>query len=235
MAIEFTNVNSQNVVYSTDPFTDLTTKTIVYWIDLDSFGDTSNGAGLMSKGAWVFYIATSSERLVYRDYFTGDLGTWATAINTMTTGKHLVAVAYDHSSAANDPVFYIDGASSATTEVNTPTGSFFSDAAYDLTFGGFTDGIPITFKSPDGKFLKILVYNRILAATEIADIYNSRGASYPRNGLVFCPQLIGAAGLQVFDGTTLAACNTIVDKCSGALGVPNGNPIARGETYLSVK
>ena len=235
MAIEFTNASSQNVVYSTDPFTDLTTKTIVYWIDLDSFGDTSTGAGLMSKGAWTFYIATSSERLVYKDYFSDFPGTWTTAINTMTTGKHLVAVSFDNSSAANNPVFYIDGSSSATTETSTPVGSFFSDAAYDLTFGGYTDLLPQTTKSIGGKFMKILVYNRILTPAEVLDIYTSRGASYPRNGLVFCPQLIGAAGLQVFDGTTLAACNTIVDKCSGALGVPNGNPIARGETYLSVK
>jgi hypothetical protein len=148
----------------------------------------------------------------------------------MTTGKHLIVVTYDGGATTNDPIIYIDGVSSAVTESSTPVGTYGAEANIDISLGAYSGGT----KSHDGKTFLDLMYNRILTPDEVLDIYNSRGASYPRNGLVFCPMLYGAKGLSDFSGT-LAAGNTILDKCSGAYGVPTGNPIAVPETFLMIK
>jgi hypothetical protein len=78
------------------------------------------------------------------------------------------------------------------------------------------------------------IYNRILSPAEILDAYNSRLAIPNYNGLVFAPDLRGAAG-GVVDGATLAAGNVIRDHISGASGVPNGSPVLVADNYLNYK
>lgn len=235
MAIDFSNASAQNISFGVTPASNLDQISIVVWMDLDSFGDTSTGAGMFTKGTHSFYVGTLNERLIYRDYFSGAAGTWATANNTVIAGERLFIVTFDRSSASNDPIFYIDGVASATSETDTPSGSKQDDAAYSLYIGGYTDGLPASTKSPDGKIRDFRIYNRILTPAEALQIYNARGRDNIRSGLVFCPIPFGATGLQAFDGATLAAGNTIIDPCSGTAGVPAGNPVGAGEIFLSVR
>jgi hypothetical protein len=79
-----------------------------------------------------------------------------------------------------------------------------------------------------------LTYNRILTPAEILDAYNSRLAIPNYNGLVFAPDLQGAAG-GVADGSTLAAGNVVRDHISGVSGVPTGSPVLRADNYLNYK
>ena len=53
-------------------------------------------------------------------------------------------------------------------------------------------------------------------------------------GVEFMPVLDGAAGLTVFDGTALAAANTIIDPISGVSGVPAGSPVGRGNVLTNI-
>ena len=234
MAIEFSNTAQQRVTFSSTVGA-LPQKSIVIWIDLESFGDTTNQASLLSRShpslpiSWYTAIYTGSERFVLAVDASGLGGVWATNNNAVTTGNHLLVATYDGTSVANDPAFYIDGVSVAVNELQTPSGTVSTEANHDFILGGF-----YTTKSHDGKILLPATYNRIITPAEVAGIWNSKG-KLPRNGLVFCPYMIGAKGLQAFDGATLAAGNTIVDPCSGAVGVPNGDPIGVAESYLSLK
>lgn len=227
MAIDFTNTSNQLINFG-DVASGLSQKSISFWVNLDSFGDTSNPATIISKGSsnWYIYFGTSTETIkLYRDFAILG-GLWTSANNTVTTGIHHYAITYDESSTANNPIIYIDGVSTSVTETVPPYGTLVVDTGNDLVLG-----YP-SAKSIDGKLSDIRIYNRILTADEVLAIYNARGRDNIRNGLVFCPFLKGAKGLQAFDGATLAAGNTIVDPCSGAVGVPAGNPVGVGETYL---
>lgn len=227
MAIEFNNTLGQRIDFGNEPLTDLAQKTIVAGFSLDSFGDGTNPALFISKGLWYPYLATSSEKIIFmQDFYPSSSGGWSTPNNSIDVGENLVVVKYDNSLTTNDPVILINNVAQAITEFGTPSGTARSDADWPLAIG-HPNG-----RSIDGKVRLLLIYNRILTAEESTRIHVSRGRDFPRDGLVFCPFLVGAAGLQAFDGATLAAGNTIVDPCSGAVGVPYGDPVGVGETYL---
>lgn len=169
-------------------------------------------------------------RLVVDGWTTTD-GIWTWAYPS-TGVEHHLAVSYDGSLTTNDPELYIDGVVQGRTETLTPAGTWpDSGTDYNIFVGGLHDGLgTLGF---DGRILSFLVYNRILSASEIADAYNSKLAIPTYRGLVFAPLLCGAAGLQTFDGATLAAGNVLKDNVFGFSGVPSGSPIGRGDIYLT--
>ena len=238
MAIDFTAVNNQKI----------------------NFGAVSAVRGLTNKSVsvWVYQDAYTNGRVVHLsptdntvdEFFSMDLNTvengtvgftagwstspyvglWRTATGVVPTGGwYHIVVTYVNSSTANDPIIYVNGVAKATSEEYTPAGTSLTGTnnIMAIGYGGTAASNPI-----DGRVSDVRVYNRILTADEVLAIYNARGRDNIRNGLVFCPFLKGAAGLQAFDGATLAAGNTIVDPCSGAIGVPAGSPVGVGETYL---
>jgi len=240
MAISFDTAGDR-VEFDTDAIYNLTQKTIVGTINangLDSFENTAVAGFIISFFNSSGYGVGVEDNAVYGNvnalYFfqttTVQTGAWTSPQNSIAAGGEIAfAISYDKGSTSNDPIFYINGAPVATTEISAPTGSFTETNTANAIIGTINDGGYYTF---DGIIRDIRIYNRILTAAEIAQIYSARGRDNIRNGLVFCPFLNGAAGLQVFDGATLAAGNTIVDPCSGAVGVPAGNPVGVGETYL---
>lgn len=210
----------------------LTSKTLMMWINPDDFG-----AGYEP---FLIYSATTTEELnsfstvittgkfgwVAR--FSTTNGVWLTSTATLTAGAwNHVAITYNGSATTNDPLFYLNGANVTTTETSTPVGTYRAGTTTDVHIGSLTSGSNL-----DGKTASCLVYNRILSAAEILDAYNSKLAIPDWRGLVFAPNLSGAAGIQTFDGATLGASNTIADQVSGALGTPSGDPVGRGDTYL---
>jgi hypothetical protein len=160
-------------------------------------------------------------------FHASHVGEWTSAggVIGLNTLYHIV-VNYDSSSTSNNPTVTVNGVDVSLTEYGTPSGAYTESSNLWIGSG---------YRSIIGDTLSYKRYDRFLTSAEILDMYNSRGASYPRNGLVFCPVLYGAKGLHVFDGATLTTSNLIVDPCSGATGVPTGSPVAVGETYLSIK
>lgn len=240
MAIDFTAVNGQKINFGAVPAVrGLTNKSISVWVYQDAYTDgrvvnlyptdaTADEAffiDLNKTGNGDVYFAAGWSTLPY-------IGAWDTAAAAVPTGGwYNIVVTYVNSSTANDPIVYVNGAVVATSEAVTPGGTLLSGTNNILAIGyGGAASNPI-----DGRISDVRVYNRILTPAEILQIYSARGRDNIRYGLVFCPFLYGAAGLQAFDGASLAAGNTIVDPCSGAVGVPTGNPIGVGETYLMVR
>jgi hypothetical protein len=187
-------------------------------------------ANIVAQGIGMDYQTTGTRFRFYYNYWNTTGGHWGITAPATDSLKHY-AVTYDSNSTSNNPLIYVDGVSQTVTETQTPSGAYFTPpASYNFLLGNYYEVTGIPFNGFENDFL---IYNRILSATEIAEAYNSRLAIPNRNGLVFAPHLSGAAGLTTFDGSTLAAGNTIADQVSGALGVPAGSPVGRADTYLT--
>jgi hypothetical protein len=248
MSIEMTAVATpQNVAFSSiNAARNLANKTIMGWVTLDAY-DPANLTNLVDIRKLTSADTTSEQFFIRMGASPGDIfsfvadwttnaGQWNMAADALPIGgKHHFAWTYNNSSASNDPVGYIDGASKALSEVSTPSGSYKSGIDNALHLGGSTTSGVSALYSYDGKLYSVLVYNRILSASEILEAYQSKLAIPFYRGLVFAPMLVGAKNVQTFDGAVLAAGNTLVDSINGAVGTPNGSPIGRADTVLTFK
>jgi len=234
MAINFVNGSSLKYTNPTAVL-NLATKTVTGWIQITG----NNTAGFPHV---IFLIdnagVSTFEFLVYRDATYNSItvsqnaatsgGLWFSNQSLALNTPYRIVITYDNSLAANDPIIYLNGVAQSLDSDTNPVGAVTSETGLDAYIGGY---------ATVNEYSRIIihdqrVYNRIWTAAEVALDYSARGRDNIRNGLVSCPFLNGAAGLQAFDGATLVAGNTIVDPCSGAVGVPAGNPVGVGETYL---
>lgn len=203
------------------------------WMEIDSLPVSGSRA--------IFYKTNSDgsvvdERIAFAStslqFFTERSitdGTWQYS-SAIPTGIVLLCITYDDSSVSNDPTIYINGSSVTVVESTTPSGTLNSNTYWSLGDKPAAGAIV----SIVGEMLSFCVYNRILSAAEIADAYNSRLAIPTYRGLVFAPNLAGAAG-GVGDGSALSSTNYIIDPISGAQGTPSGSPVLRAETYLTLE
>jgi hypothetical protein len=192
-----------------------------------------NPAGTNTNERYLLQLNATNDAKNFAYFKTSTVnvgGEWRSNSNTvpLNTVTH-IAVTHNFSSINNDPLFYVNGASATVNEQNTPSGDWRNTGATNCYLGG-RSGINAYY----GTLYNITIYNRVLSAAEILDAYNSRLAIPSYNGLVFAPDLRGAAG-GVGDGSTLAAGNVIRDHISGASGVPAGSPVLRADTYLNYK
>lgn len=159
----------------------------------------------------------------------GSIKIWVTTDPTTANVVHHFAVTYDASDPSNDALIYIDGASvSVDTGGDIPTGTYTPGEG--ILLGMRRDG-----QTPfQGTIYEARYYNRILTAAEIAEIYSARRIDdgVARDGLVFHAPLLGAAGLQTFDGAMLGASNVVKDRIAGVAGTPSGNPVGRADTVI---
>jgi type II secretory pathway pseudopilin PulG len=156
--------------------------TVMAWIEPAGWGekgygrifDKSNSLSLTGDG-WVIRMNVDNGGIInFGQGFTGGRGWWKipnSSIN-LNIWQH-IAVSYDASSAANDPEIYLNGSPLLVTEVDTPSGTVRSDASINLRLGNYAGDTTHTF---DGKIDDARIYNRILSATEIADLAASGGS-----------------------------------------------------------
>lgn len=136
----------------------------------------------------IFFV-TRGRWNIGTDFLDGKFGAW-----------HHAAVTYNSGSGSNNPIIYFDGVSQSVTEAETPSGSWRSDAAYNLTLGNSNDQSRTFW----GNIEDSRLYNRILTANEIETIYNARGVDGIVRGLVGRYQMgAGAQGVSITDPTTL--------------------------------
>lgn len=232
VAVDFAGTNN-SIAFSAPAARNLTNKTVTAWVNIDSFVSVNWDSVVVLYGSsneyWGMFIVDSSGSggsLLYFQDFSGTDGIWETADGTLTTGKHFIAITYNNSATANDPVLYIDGSPVAVSVEQSPTGSYVSGATTSLFVGAERAAV----NAMDGRISDVRIYNRILTAAEIAELYSGRGGAKNDYGLVFHAPCVSAAGLQTFDGTTLTAnTNYVYDRISGAQGNPSGNPVGRAD------
>lgn len=236
MAVEFNGTRTQRISFSSVSAIDnLTIKSVSFWMYADDlqaavpnvFIDKLSDAG---AGWWIGHDAANDFTFVQA--FDGDLGAWnLDVLPAEDTWLHY-AIAYDSSNVANNPIIYLSGVPVAFSEDSTPSGTVVDDSSAAFNIGG-GEGV-FNIQTMKGKLQDVRIYNRILSATEVGILANSRCQKVVLGGLVFWCQGIGAAGKQSFDGASLGTTNKLIDVISGAMGTPYGNPIGRGMTIQTI-
>lgn len=214
--------------------TGLPAKTFAFWINQDSYIADTNPIYLVGDdnadelNILRVNFAGNNGWIMFSAGFTTAQGIWAVQSNVLPiNGWHHVAVSYDGSSTSNNPVIYVDGVAKSVTRLQSPVGTWISTGANKLRVLG------TTANSVDGKLENWKIYNRVLSAGEVAELYNSRTVTVNDLGLIFDLYAIGAAGYQEFNGAALAAENTLTDRMSGRRGIPHGGPGMWGDTLLA--
>jgi hypothetical protein len=237
MAIEFDGASGLVNFPAATPINNLAQKTIIAVVNPDTFGENNFGR-ILDKRDWQFYAADSAPRtqaIEFLQAFDDATLIWYSA-STITTGQiNHMAVTYDRTSPSNDPVLYVDGSSVAVTQIGSSTGTAEDDSGEQMTAGNRDNAAGTDDRTFDGIIYKILIYNRILSASEIADDFNSRLFIPNYNGLVFACGFHGTKGLQVYEGASIAAGNLFVEHINGANGTPANTPTGRGDDYLTIE
>jgi len=156
--------------------------TVEAWIRVGSDGESNAGriadtTDSTTEG-WVFFVDNEFTELVQLNliqYFDGTLGGWNTTARVIPLNQWVhVAVVYDASSDANDPVLYVDGveysiAAANLSETSSPSGSVESDSGNGLFIGNRSDQA----RTFDGDIERVMMWDRLLSADEVAQLRRS--------------------------------------------------------------
>jgi len=198
MPVDF--ADDDYITWTADPIDNLDRKTVMFWIIFDAFHASGSPNITIEKSTeWVtsgwsfhYYGHGDDQLLKYLHEWSVSRGNWEADVVFNTGTLYHLAVSYDRTNVANDPVFYVNGVLTAmTNEILTPAGIVENDSAMNLHIGAVADSI-------DGKKSNLLIYDRILSTAEILEHYNSKKFVTNFEGLVFWAPLCAASGLQVF-------------------------------------
>ncbi len=159
---------------SNTSFDDMDTMTIAAWVkpQTSAFVNTANFARKGTSdvlgwnlGLWSGY----SNDVVFNRSFSGTDGFWYTTANPINKADewYFVVVTYNSNSVSNDPKMYVNGVSIPVTKLGPPTGTPDSDASGDVMIAGRPDGS----RNFDGSIDDVRIYNRILSAAEVEQLY----------------------------------------------------------------
>jgi hypothetical protein len=212
-ALLFNSSNDYVRVPPSSSINNLAQLTLSFWIN------PANGGGnqyVVAKGFSLAY-ASSAKELYFTHYFSVSSGQWNMPVGSVPAGlwTHIV-VTYDDTSASNTPMFYVNGVSVATSTPVAPSGTALSDSANPLILGN----IGSLTQAVNGSLDDFRMYNRILSATEISQLYQG---SQPTN----CDQT--CVGWWKFDqtsGTTASSSTlTVAQSVSGTVTGKYGNAL----------
>jgi len=181
-----------------------------------SFGrfiDKANNTSATSGFAFQCHGGAGNNRLRFEVGFSGGEAAWRPAVDSLSlfTTYH-IALTYNSDSAANDPLIYMDGVLAPIVVEASPSGTYNSDAAYNMRFG---NAASTTARPLFGAMYDIRAYSTILPAQRIADISDSDGRdSNMENCISMWPTQDGPVGNQV---------GTMHDIVGGNHGTPTAN------------
>jgi hypothetical protein len=155
-------------------------QTLTAWIKPSGWGGFGTGT-IVSKSDSssrldAFWVNQENSCLWFRRRFSGGVGYggWRSAANSVQLNRwQFVAVTYDHSSASNDPVFYVNGRLVSTVEESTPSGLPLSHPTEPLLLGN----TKISIYGFLGRIAEVRFYKRMLSPDEIAGLYRAASES----------------------------------------------------------
>lgn len=155
------------------------------WINPDGVGGTEV---VIDKGrnfgdGWRIMLddlAGGNYALYFQQSFDVGNGTWKTGVVVPANSWTHIVITYNKSSASNDPVVYLNGASVTLTETETPSGNADSDTGRPLIVGNYeVNDTPL-----DGTVDEFRLYSAILTARNAKALYqNSVGVKTSTNVL----------------------------------------------------
>lgn len=185
-AFDFTQDNNSGF-YAVDiaALDDITTLTIGAWIAPDTDGDNNayvgDGGAIITKhtaafAGWGMYLVSGAGPVpfLFGSKWGGGTVRWQTSSSVVTLDgvyQH-VALTYENTSTANDPIMYYNGVSQSVTEGGTaPFGSPQSDVGGELTVGIEGDGAETgDINEFDGRIDEVFVFSTALNSTQINEL-----------------------------------------------------------------
>lgn len=152
------------------------------WIYANSVGEgAANDYGRIFNGGAVLYMSSASGtnyKIRLSQQFGTTSGRWETNgyVIPQNTWTH-VAVTYNNQSTSNDPTIYINGLSTAITEIAAPAGSVVDNTT--IYFGNNTNASGV--RAFDGVQDDYCFFSRVLTAAEIREIYAGGGGAFLYN------------------------------------------------------
>jgi len=182
---------------------------------------TDNSGALIS-------LTTSSQINFYQKGLTAP-GGWLTDIDTVTLNQWInVVISRDAIAAANYPITYIDGVAMALTEVQVQGGVTLAELGAPVIIGNWKTATEDYSRSFDGKIADVRVYDRILTASEAAQIHTEGiGGTGVTDGLIFQGPAVKTKRLASYVDAVLTGTMKLKDAIHGYVGTPHGSPVGR--------
>jgi hypothetical protein len=204
------------------------------WIYLHSDPTGGNLATILSNfsdDAGVIFHVDAPQSLRYYQKGVGGAGGWITADNIVGFNAWLhVMVTRDGTLPTNQPIIYLEGAAVAITEQNPQAGMLADETGNNFLIGNILTADPAyqLVDGFDGLLADVRVYDRILTATEAAQIHTEGiGGTGVTSGLIFQGPVIRTKDLTLYTDLTLTSSNKLLDAMYGYVGTPSGSPISR--------
>jgi hypothetical protein len=233
VTVEFAGTTATDAIgFGTLPqVLNLTNRSFSFWLYPDTYSVAGNGDTIFSiaspTGGEIVYLTT--DKLVFIRAFSTTSGVWTTAANVPGLGawSHIV-ITYNQSSASNDPIIYVNGVSVSVTEFTAPVGTALSEYGGVLDIGNSSALSSAYSGCLNGKIFDPRIYNRILSAAEVTELYNAGDPDHTlvTDGLVF-QGLSTYADRPLSAGTVLTSTDRLVENIIRAVGIPNGSPTIR--------
>lgn len=214
----------------------LPNRTVSAWIYMTSDPIITTAYGIISNISTFsgsrMYIVQSGGISVLGINATGwatTSGTWYATTTTISKNTWIhVAITYTPQDNGADPIMYVNGVSVAVTEMSTPSGAYIAQEDGNTLIGN-RDIVGSSYQRPfDGKIKDARIYNRILTAAEILQMYNEgAGGTGVTSGLVFQGPVVRTKDLTYFTDHIMLSDDRVLDNIHGMVGVPHGAPVIR--------
>jgi hypothetical protein len=179
----------------------------------------------------VFYSSASSGNYlgIYTSRFSTLPGGWRAGYGTIPlTAWCNIVVTYPPTDVDAVPVVYIDGTPVSVIETLTPSGTLTSEVGAGLVIGNTKTSTIDYTRAFDGQIADARVYDRILSATEAAQIHTEGiGGTGVLDGLIFQGPVVRTKELSLYADLTLTSDYNVLDAMYGYVGRPSGSPISR--------
>ena len=186
MALRFTkdlapHVNGMAVAVDSSDLNDLWSggASASLWLHVDTTGAGGGGSVYLFQDGWS--IQQHGTRIRLNHSFTTTEGRWYTWNGLVPLGEWTHCVfTYDSDSDSNDALIYINGVPENVTELQTPSGTAVDSVEPELSIGNNR----LHTRPLDGLMADVCLWDRIISAGEVAEIFHQAGLSVPLDGLV---------------------------------------------------
>lgn len=188
--------------------------------------NSDDGAGV------IVYGATGSSTFGFAVKSTGNQYVWLSATGPISPNSwHHVVVEYNLLTISTAPIAYVDDVLITMNVSSAGTGTAKDETGTPFSIGNWKT-VTYDYSWPlYGKIFDARVYNRILTAAEVTELYNAGVPDHTlvTDGIVFQgPAVYADLGDDAsLAGTVLTSTFKLVENTIRAVGIPHGSPIIR--------
>lgn len=214
---------------------DMPERSITAWVNFDAFSAFGVICGIFSDDSgFILYSSSTNSRLILAVKFPTNSVLYASPISSISTGAltHIV-VTRPRTTYDVKPIIYINGTAVTVTEIGgaTPAGLPTTEHGNHFMIGNVKTATVDYIWGVDGKVSDNRLYNRILTAAEVTELYNAGVPDHTlvTDGIVFQgPAVYADTGDDAsLAGTVLDSTDKLVENAIRAVGIPHDSPTIR--------